>query len=303
MRRAVVLLTCALIAAGGGLGAGEERDGGAELRVTRDFGRERLGSAREDKLREDQTVMRLLRSHFDVDTRFGGRFVQKLKGLSGKGAEEQVDWFYFVNGFEASVGASDYELSPGDVVQWDYRRWDGSMRVPAIVGAFPEPFLRGRKGERFPVRVECADAAGAACREVKRRLERLGIHASGAALGATGTENVLRVVVGPWHRAKLVRAVAALDGEPRESGVFARFRNDRPTLELLDGGGEVVREAPPGTGLVAALAPNDTTCSWLVTRVDERGVEAGARALDRSTLRDAYAVAATPSGVEELPLP
>ena len=303
MRRAVALLLCALTATGCGLGAGEEQDGGAEVRVTRDFGRERLGVAREEKLREDQTVMRLLRSHFDVDTSFGGRFVQRLKGLSGKGADGQVDWFYFVNGFEASVGASDYELTPGDVVQWDYRRWDGAMRVPAIVGAFPEPFLHGRQGDRFPVRVECADTAGAACREVKRRLERLGIHASGAALGATGTENILRVVVAPWRRAKLVRAVAALDGEPRESGVFARFRDDGRRLELLDGGGDVAREAPAGTGLVAALAPDDTTIIWLVTGVDERGVEAAARAISASALRDVYAVAATPAGTEELPLP
>src|ERR671922_80263 len=118
MRPAVALLLSALTApAGCGVGAGGERDGGAELRITENFGRERLGSAREDKLREDQTVMRLLRKHFEVETRFGGRFVQRLKGRSGKGADGQVDWFYFVNGYEASVGASDYELSPGEVVQ------------------------------------------------------------------------------------------------------------------------------------------------------------------------------------------
>lgn len=113
---------------------------------------------------------------------------------------------------------------------------------------------------------------------------------------------MLRVVVAPWRRAKLVRAVAALDGEPRESGVFARFREGGDTLELLDGGGRAAREAPPGTGLVAALAPEEGTTIWLVTGVDERGVEAGARALDERVLRDAYAVAATPSGAEELPL-
>ena len=38
-------------------------------------------------MREDQTVMRLLRSEFDVDTRFGGRFVQSIDGLKGAGAD------------------------------------------------------------------------------------------------------------------------------------------------------------------------------------------------------------------------
>ena len=70
---------------GCGLGAGEEQEGGAELRVTRDFGHEELGSARSTRVREDQTVMRLLRSEFDVETRFGGRFVQSIDGLEGRG--------------------------------------------------------------------------------------------------------------------------------------------------------------------------------------------------------------------------
>lgn len=29
-------------------------------------------------------------------------------------------WIYFVNGQTASVGASDYEVRPGDVVEWRY---------------------------------------------------------------------------------------------------------------------------------------------------------------------------------------
>ncbi len=91
--------------------------------VTRDFGHQQLGSASERTLREDQTVMRMLQSDFDVETRFGGGFVQSIDGLAGRGAGGQRDWFYFVNGVEADVGAADYELSPGDRVQWDYRDW------------------------------------------------------------------------------------------------------------------------------------------------------------------------------------
>jgi hypothetical protein len=226
MRRAAALLACSLALAGCGLGAGEEQGGGAELRVTRDFGRELLGAARVDELREDQTVMRSLRADFDVETRFGGRFVQSIEGVEGKGQSGQVDWFYFVNGIEASVGAAEYELSPGDVVQWDYRRWDGAMRVPAIVGAFPEPFLHGSAGKRRPVRVECAEASSGPCRRVKDRLRDIGVKATGAALGASGTSNVIRVVVGRWEDAKLVQAVARLEQEPSESGVFARIEDD-----------------------------------------------------------------------------
>jgi hypothetical protein len=302
MRRLGALVACALALAGCGLGQGDEREGGAELRVTRSFGRELLGSARLEKLREDQTVMRFLRSQFDVQTRYGGRFVQAIEGLSGTGPGGRRDWFYFVNGIEAGEGAADYELSPGDVVQWDYRRWDAAMRVPAIVGAFPEPFKRGRDGRRFPVRVECEEATSAACRAAKRRLRELGIRATGASLGAAGTSHVIRVVVARWQRARLVQAVAALQDGPGETGVFARPARGGKALELLDEGGEVARRAPPGTGLVAALSPSEDEFVWVVTALDESGLEAAAGALDAKSLRDAYAVAITPSGALKLPL-
>jgi uncharacterized protein DUF4430 len=269
--------------------------------VTRDFGQRLLGSARLDKVRQDQTVMRFLRSDFDVKTRYGGRFVQAINGVAGRGTEGRSDWFYFVNGLEAGVGASDYELSPGDVVQWDYRRWDAAMSVPAIVGAFPEPLRRGRQGKRLPVRVECEAAASDPCQEVKRRLRKLGVGATGSSLGAPGTGNVIRVVVGRWRSVRLVQAAARLEEGPQRSGVFARFAGAR-RLELLDGAGKVARQAPPGTGLVAALSPSERDIVWVVTALDERGLEAAARALDGRVLRDAYAVAATPGGPVKLPV-
>ena len=297
-----LLVLTALVAAGCGLGEGEERDGAAEVRVTRDFGHERLGQTRSDPVREGQTVMRLLRSRFDVNTRYGGRFVQAIDGLKGRGTGGRRDWFYFVNGTEAAVGAAEYELSPGDVVQWDYRRWDGAMRVPAIVGAYPEPFVHGHEGKRLPVRVECTDDGDTACGEVTRRLRSLGVKAGRASLGSSGTTNVARVVVGPWREARLVRAVAALDRGPDRSGVFARFRDDGHSLYLLDGSGRQVRKARLGTGLVAATSPAENELVWIVSGVDDRGTDAAARALDARRLRDAYAVAAEPGTATKLPV-
>ena len=62
--------------------------------MTRDFGHEELGTARIGNVREDETVMRMLRSEFDIDTRYGGRFVQTIDGLEGAGAGGERDWFY-----------------------------------------------------------------------------------------------------------------------------------------------------------------------------------------------------------------
>jgi hypothetical protein len=305
MRRAVLLLSAAVAAAfaGCGLGQGEERRGaGAELRVTRDFGQRSLYRGREPRVRSGLTVMRLLQSRRRVETRYGGKFVQAIDGLEGHGATGSRDWFYFVNGIEAGLGAAERAVHPGDVIHWDYRRWDRAMSVPAIVGAFPEPFLHGDEGRRIPVRLECEDARAAACAEAQRRLSAAGVNASRAELG-TAASDTLRVVVGRWLAVRGVKAAAPLAGGPERSGVFVRMpAADRGRMDLLDPTGRAARAAPPGTGLVAATGLPDQPPVWILTGLDDAGVRRAASSLDPRVLRDAYSVAATPGGPLPLPL-
>ncbi len=308
MRRARALLAALLAAglapaAGCGLGEGDERaGGGATLRVTRDFGHRELGEVRLDSVREGQTVMRMLRSEFDVTTRFGGRFVQSIDGLAGQGSGGQVDWFFWVNGLEADKGAAEWEVLPGDHVQWDHRDWTAAMRVPAIVGAYPEPFASGFGGKRRPVRVECEDAEAAVCEAARAKLKAEGVATSGASLGAPGTEEVTRLVVARWPRARGVRGASGLEDGPEATGVFARFSGD--TIELLDERGRTARTVRrgDGVGIVLALQPRAEELVWIVTALDRQGLDAGVRALSERSLRDAFAVAATGNRVEKLPL-
>jgi hypothetical protein len=310
VRRVRILLAALLVAglaqaAGCGFGEGaEQAGGGATLRVTRDFGHRELGSVTLDKVREGQTVMRMLRREFDVTTRYGGRFVQSIDGLEGEGTGGQADWFFWVNGVEADKGAAEWDVEPGDRIQWDYRDWAAAMRVPAIVGAYPEPFVSGLGGKRRPVRVECDDVHARACTQARNRLGREGVPTSGSSLGAPGTEEVTRLVVARWPRARGVRGASELENGPDSSGVFARFTDDGRTLELLDEQGDTVRRVRrgDGVGLVLALQPRAEELVWIVTALDEQGLEAGVRALDERELRDAFAVAATADAVEKLPL-
>lgn len=290
---------CTLAACG--LGPGEVREGdGARLSITRDFGQRELGGAELDAVTERDTAMSLLRSSAAVDTEYGGRFVQAIDGLEGGGSGGNLDWFFWVNGAEGTTGAAEQRLLPGDVVQWDYRDWQATMSIPAIVGAFPEPFVHGLGGDRLPIRVECADPDGTACDEVKGSLEDAGALAPGAALGAGGGEELLRVIVGPWPELQELRAAEALAEGPNASGVFAI---PGPTeIELLDVRGEPAAVLGAGSGLIAATVPAGLAPTWFVTGVDEAGVEAAAGALDAETLRDAFAVAIEPGGqVTRLP--
>ena len=84
--------------------------------------------------------------------------MQSINGLSG-GEEggQPVDWFYYVNGVQATKGAAATDVHPGDQIWWDRHDWSQAEDIPAVVGSFPEPFLNGFGGKRYPVRVECAD--------------------------------------------------------------------------------------------------------------------------------------------------
>ena len=148
MARRLLPLLC-LVAALAGCG-GSDDGGEATLWVTRDRGAEVLVTA---SVPAGVTAMQALRSEADVDTSFGGRFVQSIEGVAGDAGAKR-DWFYFVNGVEADRGAAEYRLRPGDVLWWDYRSWAGDdMREPVVVGAFPEPFLHGYDGRVRPVAV------------------------------------------------------------------------------------------------------------------------------------------------------
>ncbi len=299
-RRLLPGLLAALALAGCGVGPGAPERGGVELRVTRDFGQRQLGPvAVREEIRPSDTVMRFLQSERDVKTRYGGGFVYSIDALEGNKQAEH-DWFFFVNGRESSAGAADVKLSASDVIQWDYRRWTATMHVPAIVGAFPQPFLNGYDGRRLPTRLECIDADSQACATAEKGLERAGIVVNPGPLGASTGENSIRVVVGTWDEVdKTITARLIQDG-PAASGVYARF-GEGGRLTSLDGAGRTQRELPPGSGLVAAGKQDEEALTWLVTGDDERGVERAAQAIDPETLRNAYAVAATPAGVVRLP--
>jgi hypothetical protein len=303
-RTLLASLLAALVAVTGcGLGAGDEQAGrGVDLRVTRDFGQSELLAKRGLRVREDETVMRLLRRHAEVETRFGGGFVQSIDGLSGRGASQTSDWFFYVNGIEADEGAADYELAPGDVVQWDYRDWGETMDARAVVGAFPQPFSGGQDGKRFPVRVECQDVEAEPCATVKQRLRGADVAVASSSLGATGNQRVARVVVAEWERARELSTARLLELGPRRSGVFARFADGGTSLELLDAAGAVGRTERAGVGLVAALRPTDDELVWIVTGLDGAGLQSAADAFGAASTRNAFAVATRADGVTKLPL-
>ena len=291
-------VACSVAIVACGLGPGPSI-GAVELTVTRDYGTERLLRHTDRDASESETAMRLLDRNADISTRYGGGFVQSLNGIAGdQHGGRFFDWFFYVNGVESSIGAAEYSLHGGDRVWWDYRDWTAAMRVPAVVGSFPEPFLHGYAGRRHPVRVSCF-AAGPACSVVRERLRGQGV-----VLGDGGGDPI-RVLVGPWKALHDDQAAALLDRGPAESGVFAEFEPGAEhfaltPLDVEGGAGPALRR---GAGLLAAVRDGEQPPTWLVTGTDGAGTGAAARALDPLELRDRYALAITRGRRIPVPLP
>ena len=306
MTRTLLLaaLVAAVLAGGCGLGAGEEQPGGVWLTVSRDFGTHELGRNRRDTVPGGETVMRLLQRSFDVETRFGGNFVQQINGVAGgRRAGRPVDWFYYVNGVEAGVGAAERRISPGDRVWWDHHDWGVTFRVPAVVGAFPEPFLSGIEGKRLPVRLDCVRAAEAACDEVRRRLAIADVvKVSTGLLGGSAGEAVLRVVVGRWTDIRRDPAVQLIERGPAQSGVYATMSEAGSRLTLLEADGTTARTVGAGAGLVAATRLEGQQPTWVVTGTDQVGLAAAAAQLEQSALQDRFAVAVEDGRAEGVPV-
>jgi hypothetical protein len=176
VRRAAAVLLAVLLPALAGCGA-SGGGGTATLWVTRDRGAHVLVDA---KVRAGQTILRALRSQADVETRYGGRYVQAIDGVEGS-LSAQRDWFWFVNGLAGDRSAAEYRVRDGDVVWWDYRDWGADAELPVVVGAFPEPFLHGYGGKTRPAAVVYAlPSQRAAARRVARRIHAARVQRAGA---------------------------------------------------------------------------------------------------------------------------
>ncbi len=291
---AAIALCGALAAAGCGLGPGAPV-GDVQLTATRDYGSQAILTRRETNAPESETAMRLLDRSTEISTRYGGGFVQSIGGIeAGDQGGRQHDWFFFVNGVESPVGAAEYALHGGDRVWWDYRDWTAAMRVPAVVGSFPEPFAHGYEGEAHQVTVRCRGAA-AACRLARARI--------GAVAAQRGKGAPIRVLVGAWPKLRSDDAAALLERGPAYSGVFADFvrRHGSWGLQPLDATGAASGSARDA-GLVAATRRGEDPPTWLVTGPDASAALEAARALDPSDLRDRYALAVEDGGMQSLPV-
>ena len=292
---ALGVLAVALLAGCGGVGLGPgEESGEASVLVTRDFGRIEVREFEVEGVGPSTTVVRALESGLPVETAYGGGFVEAIDGFASRQGERPLDWFYFVNGIEAEVGAADFTLAPGDRVWWDLRDWGSSMYVGSVIGSYPAPLVGGYRDADWPVSLACRPS-GATCDQVRTELGDDGVEISQGRGGEEGIE----FVVGEWDR--IADRLPELGGPPSRSGVFARFAGREGALQLLDPTGAVVIEEGRRAGLIASVGGSGEPPTWVVTGTDPAGVRIAAALLDPERLARSYAVAAVDGEAVRLP--
>lgn len=190
MRRLLPLLAAALAV---GCGADTGGKGDATIWITRDSGETVLLVKR---VPAGLTAMQALDRVADLDTRYGGRYVQAIDGLGGSLAGRR-DWFWFLNGYEGDRSAAEYTLHSGDVEWWDYRRWRSPGETRLVVGAFPEPFLHGYGGKTRRAFVSYQlDAQADDARQLARLLHGEAVRSGSPIAGSGRGPNVLALVPG-----------------------------------------------------------------------------------------------------------
>lgn len=254
--------------------------------VTRDFGATVLKEQRV-RVREGSTAMDALLEAAEVETAYGGGFVQGIDGLrsgyqSGLGDGEKVDWFFYVNGHMADVGADDYTLRDGDWLVFDYHSWDYSMFTPFLAGCFFQA-LRSGYGGRSAEGVAVLHTPGAAeeAGEVAAMLEERGISCDTRLLEEDWAprEDEYAVVVGIWKEMEDNGYFRGAFSNASRLGLYAYF--DGAELKLAGPRGGVAEVLSGKAGLIEGTGPRlgDGRSALLVCGLDREGLDAAVEAL------------------------
>ena len=300
VRAALGALATTLACAGCGFGPGAGSSA-VSLRVTENFGSTPIKTVDPAKVTGSETDMQLLEHHFSVKTRYGGGFVESIDGHSG--TSHRYDWFYYVNGIQAKKGAAATNVDKGDHIWFDLHDWAATESIPDVVGSFPEPFLSGTGGQRYPSTIECGSHVKAACSVVSREFRHLHIPLSPAGLGYGSGTDSLSINVGTWKQLSPQVAAELVKYGPGASGVYAHFSSNGRRIMLDNEAGKVVRTLGPDSGLIAAVGDAQAAVpTWLVAGTDPAGVMAAARAVTPQALADHFALAVHGSTRYPVPL-
>lgn len=248
------------------------------LHSSRDFGRETLNS-RPVKLQSSGSLLDYMQEEWQVKTGFGGGFVQGIDGLeSANSSGNRYDWFFYVNGIVAPVGADQIKPSSGHIIWWDYHRWSSGPGQSAIIGCYPQPLKD--KGvtllttQRWTqLALQCQKAMGIS------GISSVEILDIGQNMSRLDNPTAPVMIIGTWTELQENTYLKKWNESYRRNGSSVHFTDNG--LDLLGVDGQVQRTLGPGAGVIVASGKGlgDNNPLWLIAGVDDQGVKEAAQLL------------------------
>lgn len=287
--------------------AGDEKK--VALWVTRDFGRKSILN-KTVALQKNWSVFDVLETSTRVTTAHGGGFIESINGIkSGSGGfgGEKRDWFYYVNGIFADVGALDYYPRPGDVIWWDYHGWERMSMFPAVIGCYPEPFVHGFRCKAGHTTIVSAEGNRKLADNLQKALKAKGVASvtiNNLDAGLLKNRQGPAIVLGQWSELSQIDWLANLNKAYTKNGTCVHFTSDG--LELLDYRGRVARTIDSSAGVITATGEGsgDESPLWLIVGTDQKGLQQAVDVLVTSPgkISGLYSAAIVAGEVVSLPL-
>ncbi|ARU59804.1 hypothetical protein CBW65_01105 [Tumebacillus avium] len=237
------------------------------------------------------SLMDVMHDNLEVTTKYGGGFVNSINGVASGYTDKSIftrkkrDWFYFVNGAVAGVGADAYSPQNGDSVWWDYHDWSGSgSNTPSVVGSYPHPFTVGYNGARPGTVIYYSGKHADDANRLASALRGLG--AGNVRTSEYSNQNLIEnntnvILLGTWPELQPESSVQDLFSSPTRTGIYATVEDG--AVQLLDYTGD--ESGQSGQALIAATGTGngDTTPTWLLIGVDEPALDAAVNTLVSSS--------------------
>ena len=272
--------------------------------VTRDYGREILAEKTVYPSGDD-TVMDLMQDNFDVETAYGGGFVNAIDGLksgyTGGGSSQKKgtknDWFYYVDGVMAEIGADQYMCEDANTLSWDYHDWGGDMYVKTRINAWPQR-LGGRKVEMAFGHGFEEDAG-----RIREAVEEIGAYIAESNIESLDMEDLEKdaLFVGSWEDANKNEFIKDAFENRGKAGIYSIF--NEKGLILYDNNGQVSATSGKGAIVASMQKSYGSEASILLIIGNDSGmVEKAVNALlDGESVKGAFGIAVTEEGVCYVP--
>jgi hypothetical protein len=248
----------------------------AELWVTQNFAADTIFDEKVSFASGD-SVMKVLSSNLDVETAYGGGFVNAIEGLK---SEPGKDWFYYMNGVLSSNGSTQYIPQQGDVIWWEYHEWGGISFVPAVIGTFPKPFAKDDSESL----ILYTEGGKQAAHNFELTLKNNSLNAKPQPINDSLIldRSCVTAVVGLCSELNELSSVKSLFENHTKTGLFFKIANDK--IITLDVNGTDSKVFGLGSGAVAATAAGlgDPNPLWIIAGTDETGLNAAVDVLENS---------------------